>query len=105
VGDRRNGGRPAKATVELLPGSRADGSTDDVISGRPNLILMSLAGSNDLSAGTPQSTDLSRLTSMRDAAQTVDLGGISRSPWLPRRSTPKTVQTLRDLVVFPIPLK
>ena len=56
-------------TVELLPGSNADGSIDDAISGRPNLILVSLAGSNDLSAGTSQSTFLSRLTSMRDAAQ------------------------------------
>jgi lysophospholipase L1-like esterase len=57
-------------TVELLPGSTADGSIDDAISGRPNLILVSLAGSNDLSAGTSQSTFLSRLTSVRDAAQT-----------------------------------
>ena len=57
-------------TVELLPGSKADGSIDDAISGRPNLILVSLAGSNDLSAGTSQSTFLSRLTSVRDAAQT-----------------------------------
>jgi len=56
-------------TVELLPGSSADGSIDDAISGRPNLILVSLAGSNDLSAGTSQSTFLSRLTSVRDAAQ------------------------------------
>ena len=56
-------------TVELLPGSNADGSIDDAISGRPNLILVSLAGSNDLSAGTSQSTFLSRLTSMRDTAQ------------------------------------
>ncbi len=57
-------------TVELLPGSKADGSIDDAISGRPNLILVSLAGSNDLSAGTSQSTFLSRLTSVRDAART-----------------------------------
>ena len=57
-------------TVELLPGSKADGSIDDAISGRPNLILVSLAGSNDLSAGTSQSTFLSRLTSVRDTAQT-----------------------------------
>ena len=57
-------------TVELLPGSKADGSIDDAISGRPNLILVSLAGSNDLSAGTSQATFLSRLTSVRDAAQT-----------------------------------
>ena len=56
-------------TVELLPGSKADGSIDDAISGRPNLILVSLAGSNDLSAGTSQSTFLSRLTSVRDTAQ------------------------------------
>jgi lysophospholipase L1-like esterase len=56
-------------TVELLPGSNADGSIDDAISGRPNLILVSLAGSNDLSAGTSQSTFLSRLTSVRDTAQ------------------------------------
>jgi lysophospholipase L1-like esterase len=57
-------------TVELLPGSKADGSIDDAISGGPNLILVSLAGSNDLSAGTSQSTFLSRLTSMRDTART-----------------------------------
>jgi len=56
-------------TVELLPGSKADGSIDDAVSGRPNLILVSLAGSNDLSAGTSQSTFLSRLTSVRDTAQ------------------------------------
>ena len=38
-------------TVELLPGSTAHGKLDDAISGRPNLILVSLAGSNVLSAG------------------------------------------------------
>jgi lysophospholipase L1-like esterase len=56
-------------TVELLSGSKADGNIDDAISGHPNLILVSLAGSNDLSAGTSQSTFLSRLTSVRDAAK------------------------------------
>jgi lysophospholipase L1-like esterase len=56
-------------TVELLPGSGADGGVDDAIDADPNLVLVALAGSNDLSNGTSQETFLERLTTMREAAR------------------------------------
>jgi lysophospholipase L1-like esterase len=59
-------------SVELLPDSGANGSIDDAVEREPNLIVVSLAGSNDLSAGTSTSTFMARLTSIRDAA--VDAG-------------------------------
>jgi len=60
--------RGGYTTTELASGSGADGSIDDAIEREPNLILVSLAGSNDLSAGTSESTFLSRLTALRDTA-------------------------------------
>ncbi|HWP05993.1 MAG TPA: SGNH/GDSL hydrolase family protein [Polyangiaceae bacterium] len=56
-------------TSELLPDSGADGSIDDAIDRNPNLIIVALAGSNDLSAGTSTETFLARLTTLRDHAR------------------------------------
>jgi lysophospholipase L1-like esterase len=56
-------------TSELSPGSGADGSIDDALDRNPNLIIVALAGSNDLSAGTSTSTFLARLTTLRDHAR------------------------------------
>jgi lysophospholipase L1-like esterase len=52
-------------TSDLLPDG-SDGNVDDAIATDPDLILVSLAGSNDLSAGTSTDTFLARLTSIRD---------------------------------------
>ena len=56
-------------TLELLPGSGAFGSIDEAISEQPDLIIVALAGSNDLPIGTTTATYLSRLTQVRDAAR------------------------------------
>jgi lysophospholipase L1-like esterase len=56
------------STDDLLPNSNADGNVDDAIDQQPNLILVALAGSNDLSSGVSSETFLSRLTAIRDAA-------------------------------------
>jgi lysophospholipase L1-like esterase len=54
---------------DLSPGSRSNGSIDDAIDRDPDLIVVALAGSNDLSSGTSKSTFLSRLEAMRKAGQ------------------------------------
>jgi lysophospholipase L1-like esterase len=59
-------------TVELMPDSGADGSIDDALDRDPNLVIVALAGNNDLSNGTSTSTYLSRLEQMRDVS--VDAG-------------------------------
>ncbi len=56
-------------TLELLPGSDAFGGIDAAIDEDPDLIVVALAGSNDLSMGTSTATYLSRLTQVRDAAR------------------------------------
>jgi acyl-CoA thioesterase-1 len=56
-------------TLELLPGSDAFGGIDAAIDEDPDLIVVALAGSNDLSMGTSTTTYLSRLTQVRDAAR------------------------------------
>jgi len=60
--------RGGYTTVELASGSGADGSIDDALEREPNLVIVSLAGSNDLSAGTSEATFLSRLSELRDTA-------------------------------------
>jgi len=56
-------------TLELLPGSGASGSVDAAISEDPDLIIVALAGSNDLDIGTSTTNYLSRLTQVRDKAR------------------------------------
>ena len=56
-------------TLELLPGSGVSGNIDDAISEQPDLIIVALAGSNDLSMGTSTASYLSRLTQVRDTAR------------------------------------
>ncbi len=56
-------------TNELLPGSGANGNIDDALELEPNLVIVALAGSNDLSAGTSESTFLSRMATLRDTAR------------------------------------
>src|SRR6185503_11423820 len=56
------------STESLMPGSASEGNIDDAIELEPNLILVALAGSNDLSAGVSGETFMSRLTTIRDSA-------------------------------------
>jgi len=56
-------------TLELLPGSGASGSIDAAIDEEPDLIVVGLAGSNDLDIGTSTTSYLSRLTQVRDKAR------------------------------------
>ena len=56
-------------TTELLPGSGADGNIEDAIGEHPDLILVGLAGGNDVSSGTSSATFFSRLARLRDVAQ------------------------------------
>jgi acyl-CoA thioesterase I len=82
-------------TVELLPDSGANGNIDDAIESEPNLIVLSLAGSNDLSAGTSISTFMTRLESIRDTA--VDAGiPIFFVSTAPKDLSTSERETLRD---------
>jgi lysophospholipase L1-like esterase len=65
----RNLAQGGYTTSELLPGSGANGNIDDSLELDPNLVVVALAGSNDLSAGTSESVFLSRLTTLRDTAR------------------------------------
>ncbi|MEY4545002.1 MAG: hypothetical protein RL685_1197 [Pseudomonadota bacterium] len=56
-------------SVELLPASRKSGNIEEAILDQPDLILVALAGSNDLAAGTSSATFLERLTTLRDTAR------------------------------------
>jgi lysophospholipase L1-like esterase len=55
-------------TSNLLPDSGSSGNIDDAIERAPNLVVVALAGSNDLSNGVSTSTFLSRLATLRDTA-------------------------------------
>jgi lysophospholipase L1-like esterase len=56
-------------TLELLPDSGASGSIDNAISEQPDLIVVALAGSNDLAIGVSNANFMSRLTQLRDTAR------------------------------------
>lgn len=56
------------STSSLVPGSSSNGNIDDAIDEAPNLIIVALAGSNDLSNGVSTETFLSRLATIRDTA-------------------------------------
>jgi lysophospholipase L1-like esterase len=56
-------------TDDLASGSGASGNIDDAIDEAPDLIVVALAGSNDIDAGTSSSQFLSRLAALRDAAR------------------------------------
>jgi lysophospholipase L1-like esterase len=87
--------RGGYTSVELEPGSGAEGSIDEAIEEEPNLIVVSLAGSNDLSAGTSTSTFMGRLTSLRDTA--VDAGiPIFFVSTAPKDLSTSERETLRD---------
>lgn len=67
--DERRKGLRYGTTNELLPGSDASGSIDDALERDPNLVIVSLAGSNDLSAGTSTDEFIARLKTIRDHAR------------------------------------
>jgi len=56
------------ASAQLSSGSGSDGNIDDAVDERPNLILVALAGSNDLGAGVSADTFLSRSSDLRQTA-------------------------------------
>jgi lysophospholipase L1-like esterase len=56
-------------TADLLPDSDSSGNLADAIATAPDLILVALAGSNDLSIGTSTGTFLERLSLLRDTAK------------------------------------
>jgi lysophospholipase L1-like esterase len=56
-------------SADLLPDSDSPGNLKDAIDAAPDLILVALAGSNDLSIGTSSETFLARLARLRDDAQ------------------------------------
>lgn len=56
------------ATSNLMSGSSSNGNIDDAIEEVPNLIIVALAGSNDLSNGVSTETFLDRLATIQDAA-------------------------------------
>ena len=56
------------ASSHLMPGSGSDGNVDDALDEEPDLIIVALAGSNDLSNGVSTQTFLSRLATIRDRA-------------------------------------
>jgi lysophospholipase L1-like esterase len=70
VGDfaSRNLSVGGHATSNLLPGSDSDGNIDDALEESPNLIIVALAGSNDLSNGVSAEAFLDRLATIRDTA-------------------------------------
>lgn len=60
------------ASSDLMPGSSSSGNIEDAIAEAPNLVIVALAGSNDLSNGVSPETFLVRLATIRDTA--VDAG-------------------------------
>jgi lysophospholipase L1-like esterase len=65
--------RGGYTTSELASGSNADGNIDDAIEREPHLIVVSLAGSNDLSAGTSESEFISRLSELGELATEAEI--------------------------------
>jgi lysophospholipase L1-like esterase len=55
--------------AELLPGSGARGSVDDAIAERPDLIVVALAGSNDIEPGFTTEMFMSQMAAIREAAR------------------------------------
>jgi lysophospholipase L1-like esterase len=82
-------------TTELLPGSGANGNIDDALELKPDLVIVALAGSNDLSAGTSESTFLSRMTTLRDTARSAGVPVFFLST-APKDLSTSERQTLRD---------
>jgi len=56
------------ATSNLMPGSDSNGNIDDAVDEAPNLVIVALAGSNDLSNGVSTETFFARLRAIRDSA-------------------------------------
>jgi len=67
--DLRNLAVGGYTTIDLLPDSDSSGNLQAAIATDPDLILVALAGSNDLSIGTSSGTFLSRLSRLRDTAK------------------------------------
>lgn len=57
------------ASDALVPGSGNDGNIDEALELDPDLVLVALAGSNDLSAGTSLEEFLERLSAIRETAR------------------------------------
>ncbi|MEO8181765.1 MAG: GDSL-type esterase/lipase family protein [Deltaproteobacteria bacterium] len=55
--------------IDLLPGSTSSGSIDDAIAEKPDLIVVALAGSNDLGPGVTTETFIAALITLRETAR------------------------------------
>lgn len=83
---------------ELLPGSGSRASIDEAIDAEPNLILVALAGSNDLSSGTSEAEFIERLAEMRDAGESAGIPVFFVST-APKDLGESERETLRDWAV------
>jgi lysophospholipase L1-like esterase len=61
------------ASEQLMADSGASGNIADAIEGGPDLVLVALAGSNDLGAGVSEATFLTRMRALRDVAREADI--------------------------------
>jgi acyl-CoA thioesterase-1 len=61
------------ASAQLSSGSGSSGNVDDAIDEAPTLILVALAGSNDLGGGVSEETFLSRLRAIHEAANSAGI--------------------------------
>jgi lysophospholipase L1-like esterase len=66
--------------ADLLPGSGAPGSIDDAIAQSPDLIVVALAGSNDLAPGFTTEMFMSQLGVVRDSANAAGIPAFFMSP-------------------------
>jgi lysophospholipase L1-like esterase len=66
--------------ADLLPGSGASGSVDEAIKEKPDLIVVALAGSNDITPGFTTAMFLAQLGAVRDAANAAGIPAFFMSP-------------------------
>jgi lysophospholipase L1-like esterase len=66
--------------AELLPGSGAPGSIDDAIAEKPDLIVVALAGSNDIEPGFTTEMFMTQMAVVREAARAAGIPTFFMSP-------------------------
>lgn len=66
--------------ADLLPGSGERGSIDEAIAEKPDLIVVALAGSNDIEPGFTTELFMSQMSALRDAAKAAGIPAFFMSP-------------------------